>query len=91
MRTTLTDEILAAELEGFIRERFQVAADDPNFDRDTDVWEDGYVDSAGAVEVFAFLESKVGARLPEELLFDPDFVTIRGMVRLSLEVAGSVI
>jgi acyl carrier protein len=90
MSTTLTDEILAAELEGFIRERFRVAADDPNFDRDSDVWEEGYVDSAGAVEVFAFLESKVGARLPEELLFEPEFVTIRGMARLTMELSGAI-
>jgi acyl carrier protein len=81
----LTEETLASELDSFIRERFRVAADDALFHRDTNVWEEGYVDSAGVVEVFAFLESKMGERLPEELLFNPDFVTVRGMARLVLE------
>jgi len=81
----LTEEILASELDAFIRERFRVAPDDALFHRDTNVWEEGYVDSAGVVEVFAFLEAKVGDRLPEELLFNPDFVTVRGMARLVAE------
>lgn len=80
-----TEQVLAAELSTFIRQRFQVAPDDPLFHDDTNVWEEGYVDSAGVVEVFAFLESKVGERLPEELLFNPDFVTVRGMARLVCE------
>ena len=81
----LTEEILASELDAFIRERFRVAPDDALFHRDTNVWEEGYVDSAGVVEVFAFLEAKVGDCLPEELLFNPDFVTVRGMARLVAE------
>jgi acyl carrier protein len=81
----ITEEVLAAELDAFIRERFRVTPDDALFHRDTNVWEEGYVDSAGVVEVFAFLESKVGERLPEELLFNPEFVTVRGMARLVYE------
>jgi acyl carrier protein len=81
----ITEEVLAAELDAFIRERFRVAPDDPLFHRDTNVWDEGYVDSAGVVEVFAFLESRVGERLPEELLFNPEFVTVRGMARLVYE------
>jgi acyl carrier protein len=78
----ITEETLAKELDAFIRERFRIADDDALFHPDTNVWEEGYVDSAGVVEVFAFLESKVGERLPEELLFNPEFVTVRGMARL---------
>lgn len=81
----ITEEVLAAELDAFIRERFRVTPDDPLFHRDTNVWDEGYVDSAGVVEVFAFLESRVGERLPEELLFNPEFVTVRGMARLVYE------
>lgn len=77
-----TEESLAKDLDAFIRERFRVPDDDALFHGDTNVWEEGYVDSAGVVEVFAFLESKVGERLPEELLFNPEFVTVRGMARL---------
>jgi len=80
-----TEETLAAELDAFIRGRFRVPEGDQLFHRDTNVWEEGYVDSAGVVEVFAFLESKIGERLPEELLFNPDFVTVSGMARLVRE------
>jgi acyl carrier protein len=78
---------LAAELETFIRERFRVRDDDTFFSRTTNLWEEGYVDSAGVVEVLAFLEERIGARLPEDLLFEPDFASIEGMARISLEHA----
>lgn len=78
----ITEESLTRDLDAFIRQRFRVPADDDAFDPDTNVWEEGYVDSAGVVEVFAFLESTVGDRLPDSLLFDPEFVTVRGMARL---------
>ena len=82
MTTTITEESLASNLDAFIRERFRVPSDDERFDFDTNVWEEGYVDSAGVVEVFAFIETAIGDRLPEALLFDPEFVTVRGMARL---------
>ncbi|HJK94113.1 MAG TPA: phosphopantetheine-binding protein [Polyangiaceae bacterium LLY-WYZ-15_(1-7)] len=83
-RAEVRREALARALEAFIRERFRVADDDTLFDRETNLWEEGYVDSAGVVEVLAFLEDAVGARLPEDLLFDPEFTSIDGMARLSL-------
>ena len=76
---------LATDLEAFIRQRFRVRADDAGFTRTTNLWEEGYVDSAGVVEVLAFLEERVGARLPDDLLFEPEFATIDGMARMSLE------
>ena len=83
--TQTTEQHLASALDAFIRERFRVAPDDTLFHADTNVWEEGYVDSAGVVEVFAFLESLVGERLSEDLLFHPEFVTVRGMARLVSE------
>ncbi|MCA9611461.1 MAG: hypothetical protein H6721_05125 [Sandaracinus sp.] len=81
----LDAEQLATVLEAFIRQRFRVRADDDGFTRKTNLWEEGYVDSAGVVEVLAFLEEQVGARLPDDLLFEPEFATIDGMARMSLE------
>jgi acyl carrier protein len=69
-------------VEAFIRERFRVRADDDLFDRDVNLWESGYVDSGGVVEMIAFLERTFGITLPEEVLFDPDFTHIRGIARL---------
>lgn len=80
--TNESDEAaLAAALEAFVRERFRVRPSDTRFSRDVNLWEEGYVDSAGVVEVVAFLEERVGQRLPDELLFEPDFTTIAGMAR----------
>jgi len=81
------EHVLATELEVFVRERFRVREDDVGFSRTTNLWEEGYVDSAGVVEVLAFLEEKIGARLPEDLLFEPAFATIDGMARISLAYA----
>ena len=69
-------------VEEFVRARFRVRVDDDLFTRDVNLWEAGYVDSAGAVEMIAFLERTFGITLPEEVLFDPDFTHIRGIARL---------
>ena len=85
---SLDAETLAAELETFLRGRFRIRDDDSGFHHQTNLWEEGYVDSAGVVEVLAFLEERIGARLPEDLLFEPSFATIEGMVRHSLAQVG---
>lgn len=79
---------LAEELEGFIRERFHVRDTDKRFGRTISLWDEGYVDSAGVVEVVAFLEEWLGERLPEELLFDPGFTSIDGMARAVSQLQG---
>jgi acyl carrier protein len=72
-------EAVAANLETFIRERFQVKPDDAFFGRGVNLWEEGYVDSAGIVEVISHLETTWGVRIPDDALFDPRFGTIEGM------------
>ena len=69
-------------VEEFIRSRFRVRPDDDHFSRDVNLWEEGYVDSAGVVEMIAFIEQTFSITLPEEILFDPDFTYIRGIARL---------
>jgi acyl carrier protein len=73
---------IAERLESYVRNRFQVAASDSRFGRNVNLWEHGYVDSTGVVEVIAFLESTYHVNLPEEVLFSPDFTSIDGMARL---------
>jgi acyl carrier protein len=75
-------ESIEQVVEAYIRERFHVRADDALFSRDVNMWENGYVDSAGVVEMIAFLERTFNITLPEEVLFDPDFTNIRGISRL---------
>jgi acyl carrier protein len=69
-------------VETFIRRRFSIRPDDDFFGREVNLWETGYVDSAGVVEMIAFLEQNFETSLPEEVLFDPDFTNIRGIARL---------
>jgi acyl carrier protein len=75
------DEV-AAGVEGFIRDRFQVPADDEAFTRGVNLWEEGYVDSIGLVELIGFIESSYGIVLPDGSFFDPDFTCIDGIARV---------
>jgi acyl carrier protein len=75
-------ESIESIVEEFIRTRFRVRSDDDHFSRDVNLWEEGYVDSAGVVEMIAFLEKTFAVTLPEEVLFDPDFTFVRGIARL---------
>lgn len=81
-------EAVAASLEHFIRERFQVALDDSYFTRRVHLWDSGYVDSMGVAEVIDFLEETFHVTVPEEALFSPDFVHIEGIARIVCDLAG---
>jgi acyl carrier protein len=81
----LTPETCSAALEAFIRRNFHIEENDPYFDWNVRLWEEGYVDSTGLVEVIAFLEETFDVSITEEMLFSPDFTNIAGMSRL---VAG---
>jgi acyl carrier protein len=85
--TALAEEIAVA-LESFIRDRFEVAPDDPYFDRDTDLWTEGYVDSQGIVEILEFLQERFRVVIPNDLLFEPEFVRINGIGRLVARLAS---
>ena len=65
-----------ATIEEFVRSRFRVRPDDSHFSVDVNLWEEGYVDSAGV------LEQTFDITLAEEVLFDPDFTHISGICRL---------
>jgi acyl carrier protein len=69
----------AARIERFIRDRYQIRADDPGFTRDVNLWEEGYVDSVGVVEVIEFLEGTFGIHVPDDVLFSEEFTYIAGM------------
>ena len=81
-------EDIAGSIEGFIRDRFDVRPSDATFGRTVSLWEQGYVDSIGVVEVIDFLESTFAVTIPEEALFSPGFTHIDGMARWVLELRG---
>jgi acyl carrier protein len=74
-----TQEQVEGIVEEYVRTRFRVQVDDDLFSRDVNMWENGYVDSAGVVEMLAFLESRFKIKIGEEAFFDPNFTNIRGI------------
>ncbi len=70
---------VAQDLEAFVRERFQVEEDDDFFTLDVNLWEEGYVDSAGVVELIAYLEDGYAIQIPRSMLFDPGFTSVDGI------------
>lgn len=81
-------EHVAADLEAFVRERFEVADDDAAFHRETRLWDEGYVDSTGTLELIAHLEERYQITLPDDVLHDPDFTTIDGIARCVAALLG---
>jgi acyl carrier protein len=90
MRHTAPDstEKAACEIETFVRDRFQIPAEDDLFSRHINLWEEGYVDSLGVVEVIEFLERHFQIKLPEEVIFAPDFTSIDGIARYVSSLKG---
>jgi len=74
-------EAAAHQIESFVRDRFHIADDDRLFGREVNLWEEGYVDSLGVVEMIEFLEQRFAVKLPEEAIFSPDFTSIDGIAR----------
>ena len=71
---------IAASLEEFIRRRFRVTERDPErFNHEINLWEAGYVDSLGTVEVISFLESRFAIVMPANTLFVEENTTIGGL------------
>jgi len=73
---------VADALEAFIRNQFRVSSDDPDFTRDVHLFEYGYVDSVGATEVLAFVESNFQVQVPDEQLFSEEATTIQGFAAI---------
>jgi acyl carrier protein len=73
---------VADVLERFIRRSFRVVDDDPGFSRDAHLFEAGYVDSVGVVELMAFIASTFSVALEDDDIFSDAFTTINGMSSL---------
>ena len=78
----VSPETCAVVLEAFIRANYQVGGDDPCFGPDVNLWEEGYVDSTGVVEVIAFLEETFRVTITDEMLFSSEFTSIAGIAKL---------
>ena len=66
-----------SDLRGFIEERFQVPDDDPDFTEDVHLFDYGYIDSFGAVELTSFVQDKFGIQVKDTDLIAYPMNTIR--------------
>ena len=53
------------ELRGFVRERFGIPENDSDFNDEVNLFNYGYIDSFGAVELTSFIESQFSIRLTD--------------------------
>ena len=77
---------IADRIEKFLREQYFIADDDPGFTRTVDIYEGGYVDSVGVVELLAFIDEEFGVEVPETELLSEAFSTIDGIARIVAEL-----
>lgn len=52
-----------AELRNYITDHFRVARNDPEFNDDVHLFDYGYVDSFGAVDLISFVETKFSIKI----------------------------
>ena len=76
---------IAASIETFIRREFRIVGAKSSRFRDAHLFEGGYVDSAGVVELIMFVESTFDVKLEDDHIFSEHFTTINGIAGL---VAG---
>ena len=72
---------IAAVVEQFIRQQFRILESGPSV-RDVHLFESGFVDSAGVVELIAFVESTFGVTLDDDQVFSDAFTTINGIAAI---------
>ena len=75
----------AHEIEGFIRRQFRILNGNGGLTPNTHLFQSGYVDSVGVIELIAYVESAFGVKLEDEHIFSDLFTTIDGISGL---VAG---
>jgi acyl carrier protein len=63
-------------MEMWVRTQFSVSAADPRFGQNTDLFENGYVDSVGLAELIGYLEEEFEVEIPDEVLVSDEFTTI---------------
>lgn len=78
----MTQNRIAERIEHFIRTQFRVAATDTRFDRSQQLFELGYVDSVGVLELLGFLGEEFGVEIPDGMLLSDEFSTIDGMASI---------
>ena len=80
--TDICKSSIASSIEEFIRTEYSISSDDSRFSSQVHLWEEGYLDSMGVVEVINFVETTFEVKIPETALFSEDFTNINGMAAI---------
>jgi acyl carrier protein len=78
----MTHADVAERVERYIRIQFRVAAEDARFSRSLPLFESGYVDSIGVVELLTFISEEFAVDLPDDALMSDEFSTINGIAAI---------
>jgi acyl carrier protein len=84
MTTGMREEV-ALQVECFIRLRFHIAQDDERFSRHVNLWDGGYIDSLGVVELITYLEDTYQIKIPDTALFSEGFTRITGIAEVVIQ------
>jgi acyl carrier protein len=77
-------------IEQFIRREFRIVNGSAPDLRNAHLFESGYVDSAGVVELIAFVETTFDVTLEDEHVFSDQFTTINGIAALVVACEAKV-
>jgi acyl carrier protein len=80
---------VADRIEAYIRNHFSISSGDAGFGPTVDLFQGGYVDSVGLVELLQFIQDEFGVEIPDEDLLSDDFATIEGIARIVCGRAAS--
>lgn len=75
---------VSQRLDEFIRTRFEIAPDDPDFTKDVHLFDYGYIDSFGAQELITFVETTFEIKINDDDLVKYPLNTVN-------EIAGFII
>jgi len=75
----ITQETIADAIERYIRTEHFVSESDPVFTRDVHLFELGFVDSVGFVELLEFIRAQYGVELSGDRIFTDNFTSINGI------------
>jgi acyl carrier protein len=78
----MTPAEIAERIERYVRIQFRVTSGDARFSRSVPLFDAGYVDSVGVVELLAFLSDEFAVHLPDDALMSDDFSTIDGIATI---------
>ncbi len=73
---------VAERVEEYVRTQFRVSPNDTRFSRSQRLFDMGYVDSVGVVELLAFLSQEFQVHLPDEVIMADEFSTIDGIASI---------